>query len=264
MEEHVDQSGRYIILKVKINDEVVVLTNCYLPTKDHEKEQIAVLDSITSALANFSEYSLIVGGDFNITLNPALEKSNFIENNISESKTFRASLKGFLMTFHLEDLMRNFQPKQKLYTWHNKTKSISTRLDYFFISDHLVNRVLKCSISTAPYTDHDKVLFTLQSESQPRGPGFWKFNTSFLRNIDYVNTIKATIKESFNAVKEYDDKGLIWDFVKMKIRSNSIVFAKKTKREENQLENMYTSELSKLNCHLAENHSPAIHVKLMS
>ena len=118
--------------------------------------------------------------------------------------------------------------------------------------------MLKCSISTAPYTDHDKVLFTLQPESQPRGPGFWKFNTSFLRNTDYVNTIKATIKESFNTVKEYEDKGLIWDFVKMKIRSNSVWFAKKTKREENQLENMYTSELSKLNCHLAENHSTTL------
>ena len=109
LEEHTDESGRYIILKVKINDQVVVLTNCYLPTKDHEKEQIAVLESITSALSNFSECSLIVGGDFNVTLNPSLEKSNY-DSNVSESKTFRASVKGFLITFHLEDLIRNFKP----------------------------------------------------------------------------------------------------------------------------------------------------------
>ena len=76
-------------------------------------------------------------------------------------------------------------------------------------------------------------------QSNPRGPGFWKLNTSFLTEIEYVNQIKSTIQ----AVKEEyqnDDTmnhALLWEMIKMKTREQSLKYAaakkaKILKREE--------------------------------
>ena len=76
-------------------------------------------------------------------------------------------------------------------------------------------------------------------QSNPRGPGFWKLNTSFLTEIEYVNQIKSTIQ----AVKEEyqnDDTmnhALLWEMIKMKSREQSLKYAaakkaKILKREE--------------------------------
>ena len=45
-------------------------------------------------------------------------------------------------------------------------------------------------------TDHSMITLSLLLHSNPRGPGFWKLNTSFLTEIDYVNQIKRTIQET--------------------------------------------------------------------
>ena len=76
-------------------------------------------------------------------------------------------------------------------------------------------------------------------QSNPRGPGFWKLNTSFLTEIEHVNQIKSTIQ----AVKEEyqnDDTmnhALLWEMIKMKAREQSLKYAaakkaKALKREE--------------------------------
>ena len=70
--------------------------------------------------------------------------------------------------------------------------------------------------------------------------------------------IRIMINESYNEVKNYEDKGFILDYVKMKVRSESIRQAKKIKSEENKLENFYTKELDRLNNRLSNMHSPEI------
>ena len=43
----------------------------------------------------------------------------------------------------------------------------------------------------------------LKTNQNPRGAGFWKFDTSLLSDIDYINVIKETIKNVVNLYK-YD------------------------------------------------------------
>ena len=91
--------------------------------------------------------------------------------------------------------------------------------------------------------------------TQSRGPGFWKLNVSYLHNNEYVDVIKKTILDAYDSVKHYDDKGLIWDFVKMKIREASIRYAKVTKRKENEQEKEINSKLKSLQEQLLHNYS---------
>ena len=225
----------------------MVLANCYLPTKDHEREQCVVLREIIAILNNYSDENLILGGDFNVALNPKLERlGGRIDYN--ESKTFRIELKAMFLSLDLEDIFRNNYPEDKIYTWHNKTKGISTRLDYWFISDKLLNRINKCEVHPGLFTDHDFVQFQLQSKepSEQQGPGYWKFNVSFLSNPDYVSKVKNIIPVSFDAVKHYADKGLVWDFIKMQIRKISMEFSKNYFREQRYLEKNINLQLKTL------------------
>ena len=256
LEKVIDPGGRYIILKVKIENETLLLCNCYFPTKNHQKDQISLIEDLTGVLLKYVDTPFVIAGDFNIVLNPQVEKSNYDATNV-DSKNFRNALLSFLETFHLEDIIRNIAPQKNIYTWHNKTKNISTRLDYIFVSELLTNYVIDYKIQSMPYTDHDLVQLKLKSfQPFPKGCGTWKFNVSLLGNSEYAKQIKETIVDSYNEVKSYEDKGFILDYIKMKMRTESIRFSKKVKAEETRLENSLIKELDRLNNCLSTSHSP--------
>ena len=63
-------------------------------------------------------------------------------------------------------------------------------------------RVLKCDILPGYKTDHSLCNIVINSHTNPRGPGFWKLNSSLLVEIDYVNDIKSTIAKT---VHQYEN-----------------------------------------------------------
>ena len=81
--------------------------------------------------------------------------------DVNESKRFRADKKGMIILLKLEDIIRNAMPEEKIYTWHNPCKGLSTRLNYWFLSENILNQVIKCNIQSALYIDHDMVSFCL-------------------------------------------------------------------------------------------------------
>ena len=74
-----------------------------------------------------------------------------------------------------------------------KKPEIHCRLDFFLISSSLLGNVTNANILPGFKTDHSMVSIHLKTNQNPRGPGFWKFNTSLLSDIDYINVIKETI-----------------------------------------------------------------------
>ena len=80
-------------------------------------------------------------------------------------------------------------------------------------------------------TDHSCVRIILNTSVQPRGPGFWKLNTSLLNDKDYVKMIKNVIN---NAVIDNPntEPRLLWDTIKLKCRGASIQYSSKKKREK--------------------------------
>lgn len=45
------------------------------------------------------------------------------------------------------------------------------------------------------------ITLRLSLHSNPRGPGFWKLNTSFLTELEYKNQIKTMIQETWDEYK---------------------------------------------------------------
>lgn len=250
-----DQEGRYIILDVTIYEETMILVSTYFPTKDKENLQIKTLENLTTEMVQYFDKNIILAGDLNIAINPFLDKPKG-KTCSNESKQFRVKTLAFLEAFNLNDPLRIKYPGKKLSTWH--TKLASTRLDYIMVSNPLLNRITKCKITPAILTDHDlvQINFTI-TENVERGPGYWKFNSVYLNNKDYVNLIKLTVKKSLKYYANVEDKGLLWDMVKMSIRASSIKFAREFNSKQKRIEKELQIALDKLKEALIENPTDA-------
>ena len=86
------------------------------------------------------------------------------------------------------------------------------------------NDIIPCVLS-----DHDYVTLHLQIKKQKIGPSYWKFNNSLLNNQEYVVTLNEKFQEWVNEYVKKDDKKMLWDWLKFKIREFTIPFSKKKK-----------------------------------
>lgn len=63
--------------------------------------------------------------------------------------------------------------------------------------------------------------------------GFWKLNTSFVNETEYINQIRTVIEETHNEDLHDNtvNNDLLWEMIKLKIREHSIKYptAKKAK-----------------------------------
>ncbi len=79
-------------------------------------------------------------------------------------------------------------------------------------------------IETGLPSDHSIVNLELHTNKCNRGRGFCKFNNDLLHGKEFVELIKKTIIESKKTYNQYTDKCLVWELVKLKIRSTSIPY----------------------------------------
>ena len=131
----------------------------------------------------------------------------------------------------LTDCFRDLYPNYRRYTWHARGKS--SHLDYWFISEHLLNELKSYNISPGLHSDHSILKIELGISNHTRGKGIWKFNNSLLHDNTYIAEVKKIIQ---NCEKEYEtleDRALAWDMTKMKIRSFSVPYCVKKKTEQN-------------------------------
>ena len=101
------------------------------------------------------------------------------------------------------------------------------------------------------------VTLAIDLHSNPRGPGFWKLNTSLLCDREYVELIKKTISrvsEQYENDNDVDEV-LFWEVIKMEVRASSIVFAKQKKRSMKNQEVDLESKTAKIQIEL-ENNKP--------
>ena len=120
----------------------------------------------------------------------------------------------------LTDIWRDLHPQDDVFTWRQRKPEVHCRLDFFLISQGIAICVTNAEISPGYKTDPSMITISIITNTNPRGRGFWKLNTSFLNDKEYVNQIKETIAkvsqeyESDNAVND----SLLWEMIKLKIK----------------------------------------------
>ncbi len=124
---------------------------------------------------NFDTENIIIGGEFNFYMDPELDKQKTMTSR-DNNPAYRQDIITLLESLNVADSCRIQNPKTRRYTWHSRGKSL--RLDYIFISEHLLNDINNCLIQSGLHSDHSIVNLELNIDKLNRGRVFWKFNNT--------------------------------------------------------------------------------------
>ena len=226
----IDSNGRFIILNVTINEVKVTLANIYGPNNDDEAFFVDVFQHIDE----MGNDDRIIGGDFNCVLNNDKDKKGGRANHIN--KNSQQLINMYVDETNLVDIWRAQHSTEKRFTYHAKYRGqyIFSRIDFFLISFGLSSLVTKSTILPSFLSDHSPVEIKINLEESERGKGFWKLNCSLLRDIEYINQIKQTIRETVEDNTNLEH-GMLWEMIKLKIRGTSIKYSSRKKRSNNNL-----------------------------
>ena len=113
-------------------------------------------------------------------------------------------------------------PKEKRFTWRQKTPVIQRRLDYGLVS----------SVIPSLKSNHSTIVLSLNgTENGPRGPSYWKLNSSLLDDMEYVSLINTKYRLWNDEFKDVKDPRVFCDLMKYKIRQESIFYSKMKAKE---------------------------------
>ncbi len=153
------EGGDYAWVHVEIDNQRYTFVSVYCcghDTRLNSDLMFKIVSFLTDGSHAFKS-RLVIGGDFNTTLNPVLDATKEIEGHAA----WRARLKSFMSIAKLSDVWRRKHSLQREYTRHhyNRTKS---RLDYIFMLENDVNCVRHCNIrKDIALSDHFPVSLTL-------------------------------------------------------------------------------------------------------
>ena len=250
-----DNYGRCILAEIIIDGTKIVLVNVYAP--NNATQQVVFLRDLSKEfLSPYANDNLVLGGDSNCTISTLDKKGG---RPIHEKKASLNELQSLIKTHNLLDAWRFRNPDQPGFTWANPSMKIQCRLDYFLISKQLEDRAKECKILPNIFSDHSAVallLFFNECES-PRGPGFWKFNSSLLSDANYVELLTCKIPEFAKKHELVNDKGLYWEMIKMEIRAFTIAFSK-NKAKRNRQSQTLLSEMMRLQIQLQASYSDSL------
>ena len=236
------QEGRYIAVTMTTNDTKFCLINGYAPNTTKLQDQLKWLSEIQIILENNLDTNFIIGGDLNDCFIPMLDRFR-CKPGTAETEYVKA-WKILCDEFNLADFWRILNPDKKCYTWRqgsSATRLKQSRLDYWLISVHLMYDLHNIDIKASIGSDHSLIDVDFYNNEAPtRGPSFWRFNASLLKDKVYVQQMNTGYIKAMEKYSDIEDKGLKWDLIKMELRSSTVCFSKNKAKEtrDNIKENM--------------------------
>ena len=234
-----DHEGRILAVKCNINDTELNILSIYAPTNPQDRKVFF------NTLWQYQpgNVNLLLAGDFNCI--PDLDLDKFGGNPCSGNVGV-AELNNFTSTNNLADVWRIKHPNDRVYTWHNQSFSMRSRLDRWYIPESFTNDT-QAHIRACPFSDHSAAEITLnQIARRKRGPGFWKLNVSLLEDNLYKRetiaflTFWKTQKTIFPELTDW------WDQCKAELKKIAIRHSIRISKTRKQTELSLLKQLSQL------------------
>ena len=215
-----DKNGRYIVLDVLIDNNLVILVNYYAPNA--ESDQFKVLDELVH---NFNQLQIsenttfIWGGEFNLFFDVDLDPDG------GSPKLKVKSLSKLLSMMSENDLCEIYRirnQKAKHVMWHRKSPFKQRRLDFFLVLNTLQENIKAVGSVPSVQSDQSAITVTICPVSENlRGRAYSKFNSYLMQNNYFTDSFKSLISTFVREVSSINDPIMRWEYVKYKCRESS-------------------------------------------
>lgn len=240
--QRADERGRILCMDIKVKNTVFTLCSIYAPTQDRPGEQLEILCNFEEILEDLSSINIIAGGDFNCFLDPVIDRNS---QTVTPSHTdaCRERIFALLDNWSLCDIWRLRNPGKSGFTF--RRGKYASRLDYFFISNHLSELVSSSGCKMLAHSDHALVSMSVKPSKINKGPGIWRFDNMLLESEEFVSQMTSFLTD-WAPPSELTNPTTIWEWLKFEIKGFINTYTRKLYSVEKQHAAALNKELEDL------------------
>ncbi len=205
------EPGRLLVVRVEISNIVFVFVNIYAPNKGNVRSH--TFNKLEQVLQqqNDSDY-IILGGDWNCTLNFTVDR-----NGEEPHPKSAAVLANIIESYNFTDVWRVTNLITQQHTWVKFSNAMvsAARLDCFYVSDNIKNRILHSTIFPIAFSDNKLITIDCSVEKRTYKSCYWRFNVKLLNDKRFCDVFQnfwetwKKEKERFESIIQWWDVGKI-------------------------------------------------------
>uniref|UniRef100_A0A803JA29 Reverse transcriptase domain-containing protein n=1 Tax=Xenopus tropicalis TaxID=8364 RepID=A0A803JA29_XENTR len=246
LEVYRDSNGRYLTLKILMEDQTLTLVSYYAPNTN----QVLFFETLISHLSHWAEGQLIIGGDTNSVLDRYWDRQTISlqsTNSPSHISPEGVKIKNLCTSEGWVDIWRELHPAIRQYSHYSAAHKVYTRIDHIWVSQGLIEASQTSRILNTPWSDHSPILYTIASLHLSNSRGRWRMNESILKIPELYAQIETSLKtyfqENINSVTSY---ATLWEAHKAVIRGLLIQCGAQRKKARNLEIRQATTQLNDL------------------
>lgn len=193
-----------------LNMNRVTLVHIYGPNYDDP----AFFNDLLLRLAAVEGHCL-VGGDFNLVLNPAIDRSS--PKSLTPSGA-ASILNHGIIELGLCDVWHTLNHNKKDFSFFSNDHNSYSRTDMFLAPKNILNRIKDCSYLAAVLSDHNPVKMTWVMDSIQPPSNRWRFKTFMLKDPEFIAHMNSQIDLFLEANLHSASHANIWEALKAFMR----------------------------------------------
>ena len=140
-----DIQERFIILKLILEEKVIVLVNIYAP--NDVAQQVAFFKRLNQQREEFGQDTIVIGGDFNCALTSNDKRGR---KPVSKKSAVIEEISTVCDVYNLTDAWRSLNKDKQCFTWRTKSFRIQCHLDFFlsFTGVNSINKEMRNRLRT--------------------------------------------------------------------------------------------------------------------
>lgn len=191
--------------------------------------QISFIEEALSQLQDFAEVTVILGGDFNVTIHPDLDSTGQ-----HPQLTFPAlrRLRKCLFKHQMVDSWRVMNPSGRDYSFYSPPHGSYSRIDLILLKHHDLPRVTGADIGSIHLSDHAPVSLDFDFYETRRAPLQWRLNESLLLDAAIKTDVEKELADYFSTNLTLESSLVnVWEAHKPVIRGVFIKHGSRLKKE---------------------------------
>lgn len=224
-----DPNGRFVIVSGGLCGLPVVMACVYAPTWDDDK----FMSKFFSSLPKVDDHYLIIGGDFNLIQDPALDRSSSNTQVLSKSAKVLDMHKSSLGLF---DPWRVKWQSKKAFSFFSHVHRSYSRIDFFLLDNRFLSCLNSCEYHSIVISDHAPTSVDVNFSSRVPPSRQWRLNSALLALAPFKEFLEVQISFFFDTNDSPEiSRCTLWETFKAYMRGQAISYVStlnKTERAE--------------------------------